>query len=129
MIYRDYFWWLYQVLLLKSYLQAKGLKDVYTGGLGSFSLTIMVVFYLEVSICYPLEVNWVLSFHPNEYHVRNLFLAVGGLTYSRFLLSPDMSGAMPNIKCRSKKIYLQSSYPLFFWSGVGTFSYNTFHVW
>ncbi|XP_024365240.1 uncharacterized protein [Physcomitrium patens] len=35
------------VLLLKSYLQSKGLKDVYTGGLGSFSLTIMLVFYLE----------------------------------------------------------------------------------
>ena len=86
------------MLLLKSYLQAKGLKDVYTGGLGSFSLTIMVVFYLEVSICYPLEVNWVLSFHPNEYHGRNLFLVVG-LPYSRFLLSPDKSGAMSNVKC------------------------------
>ena len=40
--------WHEQVLLLKSYLQSKGLKDVYTGGLGSFSLTIMLVFYLEV---------------------------------------------------------------------------------
>lgn len=37
-----------QVLVLKSYLHSKGLKDVYTGGLGSFSLTIMLVFYLEV---------------------------------------------------------------------------------
>ena len=36
------------MLLLKLYLQSKGLKDVYTGGLGSFSLTIMLVFYLEV---------------------------------------------------------------------------------
>jgi hypothetical protein len=37
------------VLLLKSYLHQRGLNDVYTGGLGSFSLTLMLVFYLEVS--------------------------------------------------------------------------------
>ncbi|CAK9859660.1 unnamed protein product [Sphagnum jensenii] len=35
------------VLLLKSYLHQRGLNDVYTGGLGSFSLTLMLVFYLE----------------------------------------------------------------------------------
>ncbi|CAI5990785.1 unnamed protein product, partial [Closterium sp. NIES-65] len=35
------------VLLMKSYLHHRGLKDVYTGGLGSFSLTMMLVFYLE----------------------------------------------------------------------------------
>ncbi|KAH9550323.1 hypothetical protein CY35_10G065600 [Sphagnum magellanicum] len=35
------------VLLLKSYLHHRGLNDVYTGGLGSFSLTLMLVFYLE----------------------------------------------------------------------------------
>lgn len=46
-----------QVLLLKSYLQSKGLKDVYTGGLGSFSLTIMLVFYLEVSRQYRAAVK------------------------------------------------------------------------
>lgn len=76
------------MLLLKSYLQAKGLKDVYTGGLGSFSLTIMVVFYLEVSICYPLEASWVLSFHPNEetsfwwlvdLHIADFFCALTNL--------------------------------------------------
>lgn len=43
-----------QVLLLKSYLHSKGLKDVYTGGLGSFSLTIMLVFYLEVRHDYSI---------------------------------------------------------------------------
>jgi len=34
---------------MKSYLHHRGLKDVFTGGLGSFSLTVMLVFYLEVS--------------------------------------------------------------------------------
>ena len=33
---------------MKSYLNHRGLKDVYTGGLGSFSLTLMLIFYLEV---------------------------------------------------------------------------------
>ena len=33
---------------MKSYLHMRGLKDVYTGGLGSYSLTMMLVFYLEV---------------------------------------------------------------------------------
>lgn len=37
-----------QVLLLKSWLQHRGLNDVYTGGLGSFALTLMVAFFLEV---------------------------------------------------------------------------------
>eukprot|EP00897_Mesotaenium_endlicherianum_P004874 jgi/Mesen1/4414/ME000225S03403 len=36
-----------RVLLLKSYLHQRGLNDVYTGGLGSFSLTLMLIFYLE----------------------------------------------------------------------------------
>lgn len=40
---------LVQVLLMKSYLHHRGLKDVFTGGLGSFSLTVMLIFYLEVS--------------------------------------------------------------------------------
>ncbi|KAG0616586.1 hypothetical protein M758_5G126500 [Ceratodon purpureus] len=56
------------VLLLKSYLQSKGLKDVYTGGLGSFSLTIMLVFYLErVPIAFgaPQEVR-PQSFAPSN---------------------------------------------------------------
>lgn len=35
------------VLLLKSFLHHKGLSNVYTGGLGSFSLTLLVAFYLE----------------------------------------------------------------------------------
>eukprot|EP00249_Psilotum_nudum_P024727 c29277_g2_i2 orf=654-3068(+) len=35
------------VLLLKSFLHHKGLSDVYTGGLGSFSLTLLVAYYLE----------------------------------------------------------------------------------
>ena len=38
----------YQVLLLKSFLHHKGLSNVYSGGLGSFSLTLLVAFYLEV---------------------------------------------------------------------------------
>ncbi len=60
-----------QVLLLKSYLQSKGLKDVYTGGLGSFSLTIMLVFYLEVwhEHCTQL-VEWKL---------RYCWIGMGGL--------------------------------------------------
>lgn len=37
-----------QVLLMKSFLQQRGLNDVYSGGLGSFALTLMLVFYLEV---------------------------------------------------------------------------------
>lgn len=84
------------MLLLKSYLQAKGLKDVYTGGLGSFSLTIMVVFYLEVSICYPLVTSWVLSFHSNE---ESSFWWLVDL-YNRFLLCPDKSGALSKVKCQ-----------------------------
>lgn len=51
-----------QVLLLKSYLQSKGLKDVYTGGLGSFSLTIMLVFYLEVCHRYALKCETCVLF-------------------------------------------------------------------
>lgn len=43
-------WFVVQVLLLKSYLHHRGLNDVYTGGLGSFSLTLMLVFYLEVGV-------------------------------------------------------------------------------
>ncbi|KAJ7544154.1 hypothetical protein O6H91_09G066300 [Diphasiastrum complanatum] len=40
------------VLLMKSYLHHRGLNDVYTGGLGSFSLTLMLVFYLEqIPLC------------------------------------------------------------------------------
>ncbi|KAL2620746.1 hypothetical protein R1flu_000951 [Riccia fluitans] len=35
------------VLLMKSFLQHRGLNDVYSGGLGSFALTLMLVFYLE----------------------------------------------------------------------------------
>ncbi|KAG6541734.1 hypothetical protein Mapa_016746 [Marchantia paleacea] len=35
------------VLLMKSFLQQRGLNDVYSGGLGSFALTLMLVFYLE----------------------------------------------------------------------------------
>ncbi|XP_057867690.2 uncharacterized protein LOC131074957 isoform X1 [Cryptomeria japonica] len=35
------------VLLLKSYLHHKGLNTVYFGGLSSYSLTLMLVFYLE----------------------------------------------------------------------------------
>eukprot|EP00249_Psilotum_nudum_P024726 c29277_g2_i1 orf=654-3620(+) len=35
------------VLLLKSYLHHKGLSDVYSGGLGSYSLTLLLAFYLE----------------------------------------------------------------------------------
>lgn len=35
------------VLLLKSFLLHKGLSNVYSGGLGSFSLTLLVAFYLE----------------------------------------------------------------------------------
>ncbi|GAQ80715.1 Nucleotidyl transferase domain containing protein [Klebsormidium nitens] len=43
------------VLLLKSYLHHRGLNDVYTGGLGSFSLTLMLVFYLERVAFIPME--------------------------------------------------------------------------
>lgn len=35
------------VLLLKSFLHHKGLSNVYSGGLGSFSLTLLLAFYLE----------------------------------------------------------------------------------
>ncbi|KAL3681183.1 hypothetical protein R1sor_024139 [Riccia sorocarpa] len=35
------------VLLMKSFLQHRCLNDVYSGGLGSFALTLMLVFYLE----------------------------------------------------------------------------------
>ncbi|KAH7425844.1 hypothetical protein KP509_11G073500 [Ceratopteris richardii] len=35
------------VLLLKSFLHHKGLSNVYSGGLGSFSLTLLVAFFLE----------------------------------------------------------------------------------
>ncbi|MCO5557022.1 hypothetical protein L7F22_010577 [Adiantum nelumboides] len=35
------------VLLLKSFLHHKNLSNVYSGGLGSFSLTLLVAFYLE----------------------------------------------------------------------------------
>lgn len=35
------------VLLLKSFLHHRGLSNVYLGGLGSFSLTLLVAFYLE----------------------------------------------------------------------------------
>lgn len=53
------------MLLLKSYLQFKGLKDVYTGGLGSFSLTIMLVFYLEVSFLFASALDIFL--HPSAF--------------------------------------------------------------
>lgn len=39
-----------QVLLMKSYLHTRGLKEVFSGGLGSYSLTMMLVFYLEVRL-------------------------------------------------------------------------------
>ncbi|XP_024519511.1 uncharacterized protein LOC9629856 isoform X2 [Selaginella moellendorffii] len=41
------------VLLMKSFLHCKGLNNVYTGGLGSFSLTLLLVFYLE-----QVPVSW-----------------------------------------------------------------------
>ena len=52
----------YQVLLLKSFLHHKGLSNVYSGGLGSFSLTLLVAFYLEVSLRHYLKSAVMLIF-------------------------------------------------------------------
>ncbi|CAM6092476.1 unnamed protein product [Calypogeia fissa] len=47
------------VLLLKAFLRCRSLNDVYSGGLGSFALTLMLVFYLErapISCGVPQEI-------------------------------------------------------------------------
>lgn len=56
------------VLLLKSWLQHRGLNDVYTGGLGSFSLTLMLVFYLERA---PVPVGVPTCVSPNYLSVSS----------------------------------------------------------
>ncbi|KAJ7565922.1 hypothetical protein O6H91_02G081300 [Diphasiastrum complanatum] len=54
------------VLVMKSYLHHRHLNDVYSGGLGSFSLTLLLVFYLErVSSSYGLA-DKVPPFCPSK---------------------------------------------------------------
>ena len=56
-----------QVFLLKSFLHHKGLSNVYLGGLGSFSLTLLVTFFLEVGFLF-FGLFW-LSFPHVDFHV------------------------------------------------------------
>ncbi|CAK9272135.1 unnamed protein product [Sphagnum jensenii] len=116
------------VLLLKSYLHQRGLNDVYTGGLGSFSLTLMLVFYLELlasmqSLPSPnlglLLIGFLQSFgrEIDFSHVRLVLKGRNGSSGGLFW--PDKS---------SRPLALCIDDPLRPGANIGAGSFNMFHV-
>jgi len=49
------------VLVLKQFLSQRDLNDVYTGGLGSYSLILLIVSFFQVEFCYAFDLIVVIN--------------------------------------------------------------------
>ncbi|KAH7291470.1 hypothetical protein KP509_29G018000 [Ceratopteris richardii] len=62
------------IFVVKSFLQHRGLSNVYLGGLGSFSLTLLLIFYLEL----PLSGEMLCA--SKDSHLHKLFFPTCGIS-------------------------------------------------